>query len=1066
MFKAGIDVGSTTVKGVLLNENNEIVFSHYTRHEARQSEKVAELLKKFEEIAGREFQLFMTGSGGGDIARVLNVKFVQEVNAVSLAVETLHPEVNSVVELGGQDAKMIFWIDAGGVRRKVTTMNDKCAGGTGATIDRIVSKLKIPSETATKVRFNPQKVHPVAAKCGVFAETDINSLQKAGVPSDELLISLFNAIVIQNLAVLTRGHTLRPVVLLLGGPNTYFPALVEAWKYHLEKMWREKGIDFDESSVLLPKNSHLYAAIGGALYSQYEESPYRGMEGLLEFRKSLVYVKRKTGERGLLKPGESLEEFREKYRVKPFKPREFKPGEKVRAFLGIDGGSTSTKAVLIDENGELLATAYTLSKGNPLSDTKEVVRRLRKQVEENGAELQILSVGTTGYAKEMLKETIGADVAVVETVAHTISAKHFFEDIDVIVDVGGQDIKVMILRNGEVKDFKLNTQCSAGNGYFLQSTAEKFGYRVEEFADVAFKAEYAPRFNFGCAVFLEQDIVNFQRLGWEPYEIMAGLAKVLPKNIWLYVVKEPNLRRLGRRFLLQGGTQRNLAAVKAQYDFIKEKVPDAEILVHPITGEAGAFGAAVEAMKNYTGRTSFIGLDRLINLDFEVKSDETTRCSFCTNRCQRTFINVKTQSGDRLYIIAPCEKGRVTDISDVKAVVKKINRIKRENPNLQEISAKKVFESYPVRKVYEEKRFGILSRRRVIDKRKKLKIGIPRVLNFYSLTPFFRGYLESLGVENFVFSDYTSERMVREELRGGAIDPCFPSKVALAHVRNLIKKRPDVILFPKVATLKGMFKDSEGSHACPTVTATPISVRSVLTKEEDIFKENGIVYLDPLLHFDDEELLKWEMYEAFKEFLKLTRRESDRAVEEGFRALSEYQSEMRKLGEEILRKVESEGKIAILVIGRPYHNDPGINHGITEELQKLGYPILTIDSLPLTEEFLKKVFPDRDPFKIRDVWKKAYSENSTKKVWGALYGSRHPNIALLDLSSFRCGHDAPIYSVVEEIVEKTGTPYFTFHEIDENRPSGSIKIRVETIDYFLRERMKRLFERRLDERVC
>jgi predicted nucleotide-binding protein (sugar kinase/HSP70/actin superfamily) len=322
--------------------------------------------------------------------------------------------------------------------------------------------------------------------------------------------------------------------------------------------------------------------------------------------------------------------------------------------------------------------------------------------------------------------------------------------------------------------------------------------------------------------------------------------------------------------------------------------------------------------------------------------------------------------------------------------------------------------------------------------------------------------LESLGVENFVFSDYTSERMVREELRGGAIDPCFPSKVALAHVRNLIKKRPDVIFFPKVATLKGMFKDSEGSHACPTVTATPISVRSVLTKEEDIFKENGIVYLDPLLHFDDEELLKWEMYEAFKEFLKLTRRESDRAVEEGFRALSEYQSEMRKLGERILKKVESEGRIAILVLGRPYHNDPGINHGITEELQKLGYPILTIDSLPLTEEFLKKVFPDRDPFKIRDVWKKAYSENSTKKVWGALYGSRHPNIALLDLSSFRCGHDAPIYSVVEEIVEKTGTPYFTFHEIDENRPSGSIKIRVETIDYFLRERMKRLFERRLD----
>ena len=241
MITAGIDVGSTTVKGVLLDDKNSVLFEHYERHEARQAEKVLKLLEKFEEIVGKDFQLFLTGSGGGDIARALGVKFIQEVNAVSLAVERFHPEVNSVVELGGQDAKMIFWIDAGGVKRKVTTMNDKCAGGTGATIDRIISKLKIPLDVASSIHFDPDKVHPVAAKCGVFAETDINSLQKAGVPADELLISLFNAIVIQNLSVLTRGYTLRPVVLLLGGPNTFFPALVEAWRYHLEKAVEREG---------------------------------------------------------------------------------------------------------------------------------------------------------------------------------------------------------------------------------------------------------------------------------------------------------------------------------------------------------------------------------------------------------------------------------------------------------------------------------------------------------------------------------------------------------------------------------------------------------------------------------------------------------------------------------------------------------------------------------------------------------------------------------------------------------------------------------------------------------
>ena len=1059
---AGIDVGSTTVKGVLLSREGELLFSSYERHEARQSEKVLQLLERMESIAGKDFELFLTGSGGADIAKALGVKFVQEVNAVTLAVEKLHPEVNSVVELGGQDAKMVFFFSVNGKRRKVTTMNDKCAGGTGATIDRIVSKLKISPEVATGVEFEPSKVHPVAAKCGVFAETDINSLQKAGVPEEELLISLFNAIVIQNLAVLTRGYTLRPTVLLLGGPNTYYRGLVGAWKYHLKKLWEEKGMEYSDSSVLLPENSQLYAAIGSALFGLTERSPYKGKDGLVRFKSSsLALLKRRTGERGLLKPGESLEEFRKKYQVKPFKGKEFKEGERVRAFLGIDGGSTSTKAVLVSPQGELLLTAYTLSRGNPLKDVKELLRELKGKVESCGATLEVLGVGVTGYAKEMLKETIGADVAVVETVAHTVAAKHFFKEVDVIVDVGGQDIKVMLLKDGQVKDFKLNTQCSAGNGYFLQSTAQRFGYRVEEFADAAFRAEYAPRFNFGCAVFLEQDIVNFQRLGWEPHEIMAGLAKVLPKNIWLYVVKEPNLKRLGRRFLLQGGTQRNLAAVKAQYDFIKERVEDAEVLVHPITGEAGAFGAALLAAEGFNGRSSFIGVEELLAMEFKVRSDESTRCNFCTNRCQRSFITVKFGTQERRYVIAPCEKGTALDASGVKEIVKRMSKLESENPNLQEIAAKKVFDSFPVKKVYQERLFGIFKRDSVLRRRRELRAGIPRVLNFYALAPFFRGYLESLGVEKFVFSDYTSDKLLSRELYGGAIDPCFPSKVALAHVRNLLKKRPSFILFPKVSTLMSFFKDSEGSHACPTVTGTPISVKAVLTKEEDVFKKAGVEFVDPILHFHDRELLEWELYRAFRGLLALTKRENSLAVEEGFRALNAYYEYLRELGEKVLRKLSAEGRIGILLLGRPYHNDPGINHGIAKELQKRGYPILTIDSLPVKEELLRELFPDREPFKIRDIWPKAYSENSTRKVWGALYGSRYPNLALLDLSSFRCGHDAPIYSVIEEIVSATQTPYFTFHEIDENRPAGSIKIRVETIDYFLKERMKELLSKKM-----
>ncbi len=1055
MFKAGIDVGSTTVKGVLLNDNNEIVFKNYERHEARQVNKVLSLLSEFEKIAKKDFQLFMTGSGGKDIADALGVKFVQEVNAVSLAVETFHPDVNSVAELGGQDAKMILWINSAGKRRKVSSMNDKCAGGTGATIDRIISKLNLPMDVATTVSFDPNKVHPVAAKCGVFAETDINSLQKAGVPSDELLISLFNAIVIQNLTILTRGYTLRPKVLLLGGPNTFFPALVQAWQYHLNQDWKKKDIDFNEESVVLPSDSLYYAALGSSLFGNYEESKYRGKDELIStFRRSTAVLKKKTGELGLLRENEDLQEFREKYAVKPFKSKSFKKGETVDAFLGVDAGSTSTKAVLVSDSGEPLAASYRLSKGNPLEDTKKVVSDLRRQVEGSGAYLNVLSVGVTGYAKDMLKQTLSADVSVVETVAHTISAKRFFDDIDVLVDVGGQDIKVMFMSNGEVEDFRLNTQCSAGNGYFLQSTAEKFGYRVEEFADIAFKAKYAPRFSPGCAVFLEQDIVNFQRIGWQPEEIMAGLAKVLPRNIWLYVVKEPNLKKFGRRFLLQGGTQRNLAAVKAQYDFIRSRVPDADVLVHPIAGEAGAYGAAIEAQRRFSGKSSFIGLDALENLEFSIKRDETTRCHFCPNRCLRTFIYVKAGNVTKKYIIAPCEKGSAADISKVKEIVKRINESKKKNPNLQGVAARDVFKSYPVNKVYRSKAFGIFPRK-AIEKRKNLRVGIPRVLNLYSLAPFFRGYLESLGVKRFVFSDYTSEKLIREGLKGGAIDPCFPSKIALAHVNNLIEKKPNVILFPRILTLIPFLSDSEGSYACPTAAGTPMAVKAVLTKEEDVFKKNNIEYLSPILHFHDRELLDYEMFMAFKDVLDVNRGESRDAVNEGLRALNEYQNGLRLLGKNVLDRVSAEGRMAVLLLGRPYHNDPGVNHGILEELQKCGYPILTIESLPVDRKYLRRVFGNRDPFSIRDVWKKAYSENTNRKVWGMVYAANHPNIAVLDLSSFRCGHDAPIYSLIESIARQSNTPYFTFHEIDENKPTGSIRIRVETIDYFLKERIEK-----------
>src|SRR3990170_4296810 len=611
----GLDVGSTTVKAVVVNPaGDKILWSDYQRHDTKQPEKVLEFLTRMENevgIVAGHTRMFVTGSGAGGIAPLIGAKFVQEVNAVALAVEKLYPKCGSVIELGGQDAKIIVFKEdpETGRKKKIPSMNDKCAGGTGAVIDKINAKLRIPADELCNMGYLGMKLHPVAGKCGVFAETDINGLQKSGVPPNELMASLFEAIIQQNLAVLTRGNTLRPVVLLLGGPNTYIKGMMECWKHNIPKVWEERnyplpeGVDPKEL-IRTPENAQYFAAIGAVQFGLDEGDPelgkYAGTEQLqwyLEVGRHEEKMK-KGGGAGLAKSAEDLAAFKEKHKREPFHPAQFQPGEEVECFIGLDGGSTSTKAVMLDKNRKIMVKAYQLSKGNPIEDTMEMFAQLQQAVQSQGATLKVLGVGCTGYA-------------------------------DDICDVGGQDIKIIILKDGRVKDFKLNTQCSAGNGYFLQSTSQGFNVPVEQYADVAFSASAFPLFGYGCAVFMQSDIVDFQRQGWKPEEIMAGLANVLPKNIWLYVSQIPNLAALGRKFVLQGGTQNNLAAVKSQVDFIesrfKGKDIQPEVVVHKHTGEAGAIGAAMEACRLWEDgkQSTFIGLDAVASITFTTTRSES-----------------------------------------------------------------------------------------------------------------------------------------------------------------------------------------------------------------------------------------------------------------------------------------------------------------------------------------------------------------------------------------------------------------------------------------------------------
>jgi predicted CoA-substrate-specific enzyme activase len=1108
VYSVGLDVGSTTVKAVIVDAaTDQIIWRDYQRHETKQPEKTLEFLKRMQDEAGiapHNCRIFITGSGGGALANLVGAKFVQEVTAVSLAVEKLHPEVNSVIELGGQDAKIIVFKEDEntGRKKKIPSMNDKCAGGTGAVIDKINAKLKIPTEDLGNQGYTGIKLHPVAGKCGVFAETDINGLQKQGIPPDQLMASLFDAIVLQNLTVLTRGHTLRPHVLLLGGPNSFIRGMKEAWQQNIPKMWEERKVELPDGAkpeelIKVPDNAQYFAAIGAVEFGKDEDAEvgiYLGTECLEDYiAVGRQAEKAKAGSAGLSTSADELSQFKHQYTIPKFIGAKFTAGETVQGFIGIDGGSTSTKAVLLSHAGDVLCKAYQLSNGNPIQDTIDMFVAIREQVESQGAKLDVLGVGTTGYAKDVLKDVLKADVALVETVAHTESAMKFYKNPHVIVDVGGQDIKLIVLKDGRVKDFKLNTQCSAGNGYFLQGTAESLGYKVEQYADIAFSANTMPVFGYGCAVFMQSDIVNFQRQGWRGEEILAGLAAVLPKNIFLYVAGIPNLAKLGSRFILQGGTQKNLAAVKSEVDFIRSHFHgvehDPEVIVHEHCGESGAIGAGVEAVRLYKNghRTSFIGVDAVQSIGYRTTRNEDTRCYFCKNNCLRTFIDVSVsdidkssplpvfkskvplQAGERRLIISTCEKGQVEDVNAMRGIKAGLDAVKTANPNFVDIAAREVWRSRNPQSVSDPLpksswKSSVKQRIALMQTRATHRVGMPRVLNMYLYAPMFSAYLESLGVqpENIIYSDFTTQELYRTGAGRGAIDPCFPSKIGIPHVYNLVfqkhaKKPLNTIFFPMIDTLHQPLKNCSGSNACPTVTATPNAVKAAFTKEGDVFKENGIDYLDPILNIHDTKLFGLQMFQTWGPVLGVSEEENDRAIEVAYKALEDFDRGMRSRSREVLDTLERENRLGIVMLGRVYHHDPGLNHEIMEEFQKLGYPVFSQTYLPNDEDLLDRLFGEEvrsgaitHALDICDVWKNAYSASTNQKIWAAKFTARHPNLVALEVSNFKCGHDAPIYSVIESIIENSGTPYFAFKDLDENKPTGSIKIRVETIDYFLK----------------
>ena len=1108
-YALGIDIGSTTVKYVVCDEDFNIIAKAYTAHDTKQAPTLLRLLEELSQtqpdIYNHIEKSYITGSGASRIAPTINARFVQEVNAVVLAVEHNHPDVRAVIELGGQDAKIIhFKQSEDGKKSVLTSMNDKCASGTGATIEKCTMKVGMEAQDVQKLTFQTDKLHHVAAKCGVFAETDIVNLVKTSVPSDEIMNSLADAIVMQNLTVLTRGNTLMPNVLLLGGPNTYLPFLQECWRMRIAEIWDERGVAYDKSKinelVNVPDNAQYYAALGAVIFGEGEANNDKPFAGLIQL-KTMVDTGGTTNndnnDAPLVNSPEELQAFKDEYAIKPFVPPVLT--EKTTCFLGIDGGSTSSKAVLCDEQGELLLKVYQLSKGNPIEDTLELLEKIKEQ--DPHGYYDVKGLGVTGYAADVLGGALNADANIIETIAHMKSAqKAFGESINVICDIGGQDIKVLFMENGMMKNFRLSNQCSAGNGTLLQSMAKQFGVPVEGFADVAFAAKQAPMFNYGCAVFLDTDRVNFQKEGYTKEELFAGISKVLPKNVWQYVVQAPNLAAFGDHFVLQGGTQYNQAALKAQVDYIKAHVPNVRVDVHPHPGEAGAYGAAIEAkdVVAQRGYATFSGMDEALQMTYTSKTDESTRCHFCSINCSRTFIDTKTPSSESVRYIAgfSCEEGTVESHEALKILKDSRKDLQAQVPNLVKKESIELFKSnYTLEKAPNKETqlteqqvkvtlggWGPTLRKQVTrnfqvsskeDKayRRKLKVAIPKVLNIYSLAPFLRTYLEALEISpnNIIFSDFSNEDMYLEGAKYGSVDSCYPAKVAQSHVYALLyekkfaRKAFEFMWFPAVTELPGYVKHTMGQTSCPIISGTPKVVYSAFTKEKNLFEEKKIDYVEDPLNFDNKDLLKKQLFTTWKEKLRITEDENNWAVEQAWKALDQNDADIMKEGRAILDDAEANNEVVILLLGRPYHSDPGMNHEVLDEFQSLGFKTLSMRAIPKDEAYLSRYFEEdvkqehvSSAYDIRDVWAENYSTNSAQKVWAAKFAARHPNVAVLDLSSFKCGHDAPTYAIIDKILGASRTPHLTLHDIDANKPGGSIKIRVKTFAYTLEQYKRQL----------
>jgi len=987
-YKLGIDIGSTTVKIAILDENNQILFSDYERHFANIQETLQQLLEKAVDKLGTfHVHPVITGSGGLTLATHLNVPFTQEVVAVSTALQDYAPQCDVAIELGGEDAKIIYFTN--GVDQR---MNGICAGGTGSFIDQMATLLQTDASGLNEYAKNYKSIYPIAARCGVFAKSDIQPLINEGATKEDLSASIFQAVVNQTISGLACGKPIRGNVAFLGGPLHFLSELKAAFI---------RTLSLAPDEIIAPEHSHLFAAVGSAM--NYKEEVCVPVEDIIKRLQGKIKLEFEVERmEPLFKNQEEYDMFQNRHAAHKVETRSLAE-YRGNCYLGIDAGSTTTKVALVGEDGKLLYSFYSSNNGSPLATTIRAIREIYDRLPQGA---KIVHSCSTGYGEALIKSALMLDEGEVETVSHFYAAAFFDPEVDCIIDIGGQDMKCIKIKNQTVDSVQLNEACSSGCGSFIETFAKSLNFSVQDFAKEALFAKHPIDLGTRCTVFMNSKVKQAQKEGAEVADISAGLAYSVIKNALYKVIKISDPGDLGKHIVVQGGTFYNDAVLRSF-----EKITGVDAVRPDIAGIMGAFGAALIARERYDGisDSSMLSIDKINSLTYETK---LTHCQGCTNHC---YLTINKFSGNRQFITGNrCERGLGKEKSTEKL------------PNLFDYKLKRLFGYEPLSE--SEAVRGV--------------VGIPRVLNMYENYPFWFTFFTQLGYR-VVLSPQSSRKIYELGIESiPSESECYPAKLAHGHVSWLIKQGVKFIFYPCIPYEHKEIDKTNNHYNCPIVTSYAENIKNNV---EELITEH-IDFRNPFLSFENEEILAKRLREEFPDIPKA---EVTAAVSAAWKEMMQSKEDVRKKGEEVIKFLDETGKRGIVLAGRPYHVDPEINHGIPELINSYGIAVLTEDSI----SHLGKV--DR-PLIVMDQWM-----YHSRLYAAASYVKTKDNLDLIQLNSFGCGLDAVTTDAVNDILTKAGKIY-TVLKIDEVNNLGAARIRVRSLLAALRVREKKHYHRKIE----